>query len=55
MRIVVGDELDIGHPAQKALQRDPGLHAREVKPQTGVLAGREGDVRYVLPEDVEFL
>src|SRR6516162_4315480 len=54
MWVLIGNEIHVGHPAQQAFQRDPRLHAGEVKTQAGVLTGRERDVRHVFAEDVEF-
>ena len=53
--VVVANQLDVGQAIQQAFKGDPGFQPGQVKTQTGVLTGGEGDVRHVLAEDVEFL
>ena len=55
VRVVVGDELDVGQPVEQAFERDPGLHPGQVQSHAGVLAGGKRDVGQALPEDVELL
>ena len=55
MRVVVGDEADIGKPGEQAFHCDARLHPREVQTHAGVLTGGKRDVRQALPENVELL
>ena len=55
VRVVVGEQFDVGQAVQQALQGDPGLHPGQMQAHAGVLAGGEGDVRQALAEDVELL
>src|SRR6201996_9254559 len=41
MRVVVGQQGDVGQPIQQAFQRYPGLQSRQVQAQAGVLTGGE--------------
>src|ERR1700730_12803982 len=45
VRVVIGDELDIGHSTQQTFQRYASLHALEVQTEAGVFSGVGGDVR----------
>ena len=55
VRVVVGQQVEVGQPVEQAADRDAGLQPGQVQAQAGVLTGGEGDVRGGLAEDVELL